>query len=615
MTEKAQGTAGRRWHASMSVALGLGLGFFVLTAMAGVLGVGLVVGYQNTVDLLRQKAELIINSQREQVFQFVESAENQIDFLSRQIADNQVEPGQSDEFLNLLLGALSATPQIIRIQFISSDGQLTGVERQHDESVPIFQRIGEDDDLRQLFDTTTTGLEAHWGALLWRQEYEQAVLNYQQPVVRAGQLLGIMSAWISSKQLSEFLSTLDTELGANAFILHGEDQVLAHPLMAFGYEGLTRSKPLPPQTNYNDPVVSAMWREQRQASIIDWFISGDGVRRVGLAEQNYVVLFDEISGYSERPWLIATYFESHDIAAEAGRLRWAIIFSLILSVFAAATAGFIGHRIAQPARRLAAGSRKVHSLDLANVERIPRSFFRELDDAAQSFNVMLDGLCWFERYVPKGLVRRLMSLNPELEIESSFREVAILFTDIVGYTSLSENMTAPAAAAFLNDHFSIIADCVEAEGGTVDKFIGDSVMAIWGAPEHQADLADRACRCALAIASAIRKENARRQEAGETPVQLRIGIHVGRVVVGNIGSAGRVNYTVVGDAANVAQRLEEAGKSFGAAEGPDVDVNILISGATRGSLSEPFELHHVGPQTLRGREEQVEIYVLSGPSS
>ncbi len=612
MAETARSAAARGWHASMSVALGLGLGFFVLTAMASVLGVGLVVGYQNTVDLLRQKAELIINSQREQVFQFVATAENQIDFITRQIADNQVEPGQSDEFLNLLLGALSATPQIIRIQFIANDGRLTGVERQLDDSVPIFQRVGEDDDLRRLVDTTRRRLEPHWGGLLWRQEYGQAVLNYQQPVVRAGQMLGVMSAWISSTQLSEFLANLDTELGANAFILHGQDQVLAHPLMAFGYDGLTRARPLPPQTNYNDPVVSAMWRPREERAFVDWFISGDGVRHVALGEQNYVVLFDEITGYSERPWLIATYFESLDLAAEAGRLRLAIVFSIVLSIAAAATAGLIGHRIAQPARRLAAGSRKVHSLDLASVERIPRSFFRELDDAAQSFNLMLDGLCWFEKYVPKGLVRRLMRLNPDVEIESSFREVAILFTDIVGYTALSENMTAPAAAAFLNDHFSIIADHVEAEGGTVDKFIGDSVMAIWGAPEPQLDLGDRACRCALAIARAVREDNARRKQAGTPTVQVRIGVHVGRVVVGNIGSTGRVNYTVVGDAANVAQRLEEAGKSFGQTGD---ETNILISGATRGSLSAPFDLHHVGPQTLRGREEQVEIYVLTGPSS
>jgi class 3 adenylate cyclase len=597
----------------MSVALGLGLGFFVLTAVAGVLGVGLVVGYQNTVDLLRQKAELILSSQREQTHRFMQAAENQVDFISEQISNEEVEPGRSREFASLLLGAVSATPQIIRIQFIDENGRLIGVERQLDQSVPIFQRVGQDSDLERLVDKATKGLQPYWGGLLWRQEYEQAVLNYQRPIIRSGRLLGVMSAWISINQLSEFLSNLESELGANAFILHGRDQVLAHPLMAFGYADLNRTTPLPRQTSYTDPVVSAMWTERESKSIADWFLSGPGVKHVALGDLEYVILFNEITGYSDQPWLIGTYFESHDFAAEAGRLRWAIIFCFLLSVISASVAAYLGRQIAQPVRRLAEASKKVHSLDLATVERIPRSFFRELDDAAQSFNVMLDGLRWFERYVPKGLVQRLMRLNPDGEIESSFREVAVMFTDIVGFTTLSESLTAPAAAKFLNDHFAMVAGCVDAESGTVDKFIGDSVMAIWGAPERQADFADRACRCALAISRAVHEYNESRQtnQAAASNVKLRIGLHVGRVVVGNIGSIGRVNYTVVGDTVNVAQRLEEAGKTFGETER---EVNILISGAVRSSLVEPFELVHVGPQTLRGREEQVEIYVLKGDS-
>jgi class 3 adenylate cyclase len=186
-----------------------------------------------------------------------------------------------------------------------------------------------------------------------------------------------------------------------------------------------------------------------------------------------------------------------------------------------------------------------------------------------------------------------------------------MFTDIVGFTTLSENMTAPAVAEFLNDHFAMIARCVDAEEGTVDKFIGDSTMAVWGAPERQADFADRACRCALAISRAVHKYNVDRQSSQyEAPrVWLRIGLHVGRVVVGNIGSTDHVNYTVVGDAVNVAQRLEEAAKTFG---DTDREVNILISGSVRSSLVESFDMVHVGPRVLRGREEQVEIYMLKG---
>ena len=512
------------------------------------------------------------------------------------------------------MGAVSATPQIIRIQYIDLEGRLTGVERQLEEQVPIFQRVGDDADLRHLTEQASEGLKPFWGDLLWRQEYGLAVLNYQRPLIRDGQYAGLISAWISTNQLSEFLSNLESEFGANAFLLHGQEQVLAHSLMAYGYAGLNRAMPLPRQATYSDPVIAAMWTEREGRSFASWFLSGPGVRHVSFGTLEYVVLFEEITGYSEEPWLVASYFESHNMASEAKRLRWAIIICVSMAVISAGVAAYIGHRVAQPARRLAEGAVKVHDLDLANVERIPRSFFSELDNAAQSFNFMLDGLRWFERYVPKGLVRRLMKINPEGEIESSFREVAIMFADMVGYTTLSENLSAPAAAKFLNDHFALVARCVDAEGGTVDKFIGDSVMAMWGAPERQADLADRACRCALAIRRALHEDNARRrtQDSQAPQVRLRIGVHIGRVVVGNIGSAGRVNYTVVGDAVNVAQRLEEAGKTLGEEEG---EVTILLSAAVRESLAADFNLVPLGPQSLRGRAEQVEVYWLRDEGS
>ena len=602
---------GSVWRASMSVALGLGLGFFVLTAVAGVLGIGLIVGYQNTVDLLRQKAALIISSQRKQTERFMQVAEDQVDFIVGQIANKEVEPGRSVEFVSVLLGAVSATPQILRLQFVDPDGNLTGVERQFDETSPIFQKVGDDSDLESLIDTTTSNLQPYWGKLLWRSEYNQAVLNYQRPVIEGDKLIGVISAWISVNKISEFLSDLELDVGASAFILHGREHVLAHPLMAFGYSGLNRASPLPVQSRFGDPVVSAMWRDREPSSIVNWFLSGPGVRHVGYGDVDYVILFDEIAGYSDRPWFIATYFESHDMTAEVKRLRWAIIFCILVSIISASTAMYIGRQIARPVRRLAEGAKKVHSLHLSEVERIPGNFFSELDDAARSFNVMLDGLRWFERYVPKGLVRRLMKVNPDREIQSSYREVAIMFTDIAGFTALSESLTAPAVASFLNDHFAMITKCVDAEGGTVDKFIGDSAMAIWGAPESQIDLADRACRCALSISRAIRAQNAD-PNPGAPSVQFRIGLHVGRVVVGNIGTAAHVDYTVVGDAVNVAHRLAEAGKTLGDAE---QDVNILISGAVQRAMVQGFDLDQVGLHSLRGREEQVEVYVLRGESA
>src|SRR5258708_16097094 len=152
-----------------------------------------------------------------------------------------------------------------------------------------------------------------------------------------------------------------------------------------------------------------------------------------------------------------------------------------------------------------------------------------------------------------------------------------MFTDIAGFTHQAERLSASDTAAFLNDHFSLLIPCIEAEGGTVDKFIGDSVMAFWSAPEPQPDHADRACRTALAIRAAVSAENDARCGRGEPPIRLRIGIHTGPAVIGNIGSAERVNYTVVGDTVNMAQRCEALAKELNQ---PRTDVPILVTPPT-----------------------------------
>jgi class 3 adenylate cyclase len=433
-------------------------------------------------------------------------------------------------------------------------------------------------------------------------------LNYHAPVLRGDRLLGTVSALVSSQRLSEAISDLETEFGANAFILYGRDQVLAHPLLTFGYSGLTRLTPLPQQASFGDPVIAQMWEEQHPGLLERAILTGPGGRFVRLGQQGFIVLFQELTDYTDRDLMVGTHLPSIDLLAEMRRLQWAIVLCGLISLFSALLAAFFGRQIAKPVRRLSEGARKIHDLELGSVKPIPGSFFRELNDAAFSFNAMLDGLRWFERYVPKTLVRNLIRLHGDTGIESSYRDVAIMFTDIVGFTRLSENMTASDAAELLNQHFTMVARCVEAEGGTIDKFNGDSVMAIWGAPKHYDDLADRACRAALDIKRAILGHNEQQREERAVATCLRIGVHIGRVVVGNIGSPGRINYTVVGDPVNVAQRMEELGKIVGQ---PSGEVNILVSDAVRSALVNPMALTYLGSHELRGRTEHVEVYQLA----
>ncbi len=159
---------------------------------------------------------------------------------------------------------------------------------------------------------------------------------------------------------------------------------------------------------------------------------------------------------------------------------------------------------------------------------------------------------------------------------SETRELTVMFTDIVHFSEISERMGAEETAAFLNRHFGLLAACIEAEDGTIDKYIGDAVMAFWGAPDRMDDHAAR--RSARRAASPRRSPPTMRaaRRKGLRPVRVRIGIHSGPAVVGNIGTPERVNYTIVGDTVNDAQRLEALGHKLDAG----ADVTVLMSAET-----------------------------------
>jgi adenylate cyclase len=237
------------------------------------------------------------------------------------------------------------------------------------------------------------------------------------------------------------------------------------------------------------------------------------------------------------------------------------------------------------------------------VPPLPCSRFRELDDAARAFNAMVAGLKAFALYVPRKLVLALIARGDLGALASETREVTVLFTDVVGFTARTGSLGAAATAEFLNHHFGLVTACIEAEGGIVDKYIGDAVMAVWGAVEPQPDHAVRAVRSARAIAAALRDDNARRRQK----VRMRIGVHTGPVVVGNIGTPTRMNYTVVGDTVNIAQRLETLGKDLL----PDTDVAILLSASTADALPADIKIRSLGVHQLRGIADATEIFALS----
>jgi adenylate cyclase len=203
-----------------------------------------------------------------------------------------------------------------------------------------------------------------------------------------------------------------------------------------------------------------------------------------------------------------------------------------------------------------------------------------------------------QRYHSPAVVNRIFEAGADIDTPffAQERDVSVLFADIAGFTALSETLTPAQTAALLNGFFERMADAVFEHEGTLDKFIGDAVMTVFGAPLDQPDHAVRAVKTAQSMQRRLARLNAESQAA---PLKIRIGIHSGMARAGDIGSVRRREYTVLGDVVNTASRLESAVAKPG---------QIIISKATRERLDESFLVKPLGPVALRGRHEPVEVF-------
>jgi adenylate cyclase len=204
----------------------------------------------------------------------------------------------------------------------------------------------------------------------------------------------------------------------------------------------------------------------------------------------------------------------------------------------------------------------------------------------------------FQRYFAPDLARQIAGERDEIQAGGSKRWVVVLFSDIRGFTSLSEQMSPDEIAKLLTEYFTEMVEIVFEHGGTLDKFIGDSLMALWGAPLARQDDADRAIEAAIGMQRTLARLNAHWARLGRRAISIGIGINVGEVFAGNIGSDRRLEYTVIGDAVNTAARL-----CAGAGRG-----EILIAEPLYAALAAPPPVTALEPLPLRGKAQAVPVY-------
>ncbi len=282
--------------------------------------------------------------------------------------------------------------------------------------------------------------------------------------------------------------------------------------------------------------------------------------------------------------------------------------TLIMILLGIIIAFITGKWISRPIHTLMNASRAIGEGDYDY--RIKDRRNDEIGYLTEAFNAMADDLLEksqvesaFSRFVSPTIAKQIMSNLDHVKLGGKHVEATVLFADIVGFTSLSENLPATKVAELLNEYFGYIATVSNLHHGTIDKYMGDCVMLVFGVPEYDSDHRYNAIACSLMIQALVEQLNQKRQQQGKFPVRFRIGINSGEMLAGNLGSRQRMQYTVVGESVNLASRLHTA-----AAEGQVIITETLYQDE---SVHQRIQADFHQEISLRGIAKPVSTYIVS----
>ena len=599
----------RPWRLPLIAALALA--FASLALISGVAYIAVLTGATGTAErLLVDRAERVVDAQMAMIRSRLDPVADHLELIAALAAAGRIDIDSPVAVREALAVMMTRVPAVSAAAFATLDLQLHRAVRRPDGQVTSdTESLATQPRGLERFRELQTANGIFWGALFWNEALKQPLINVRTPVRRIDNaFIGGLIATVAVGDLSYLIGDASQGTDGRYFILVGRDKVLAHRRLVDprGLD-LSEDKPLPTIKEVDDPVLANFWDPPVRSDRIDKALGSFG-RVIRADGRQWVFVYREIRRYGPDPWLVGQYYPLEEATGDLDRLTNGAIVGAVSLAVAIVLALLMGLSMARSIRTITSAAESIERLEFEQPLH-KRSLLREIDDAGQSLDKARGALKWFGAYVPHRLVFRLMELG-ESAVVSRRRTVTVMFTDIVGFTPQAEDLQEQETADMLNHHFALLGACIEETQGVIDKYIGDCVMAVWGGLSKMEDHADQAIHAALEMARVIREDNQMRAADGKAPVRLRVGLHSGPVVVGNIGAPGRVNYTVVGDTVNVAQRLEQLGKDF---MRENDEVIVLVSGGSIAAMKHPEVLGELPRPELRhikGREEPEQVYRL-----
>lgn len=407
-----------------------------------------------------------------------------------------------------------------------------------------------------------------------------------------GEFIGVISSTVSLKNLATILQK--NTLKGISMVINQKGEIVAHPVEKNYSKIVGTDTKLITVEDLNDKVASTAYQKKAINKNTRFVFELNSVE--------YIALFKEfaLEGFKDWEFLMITPIDEFIGEVKVTQHKTLLICLLIL-FFSTIIIAFIAKRISMPINSLSAQADKITNFELDHETEVI-SGIREIQTLQNSISRMRKSLISFGKFVPKKLVKKLVDKGVEVKIGGKKKQLSILFTDIANFTTISEAYPAEKLVQHLYEYFDEMTTVITENNGTIDKYIGDSVMAFWGAPQQDNNHYLNCCLSALLCQRRLLDLNRKWAYEKKPELFTRIGIHTGDVIVGNMGSSERLNYTIIGDAVNLAARLEGTNKVYG--------TNIIVSDFTVRQLHEHAVVRPLDIVAVKGKSEGITIYEL-----
>lgn len=423
------------------------------------------------------------------------------------------------------------------------------------------------------------------------------IISLRIPIFRGVEFLGCASANITVDVLSRFFDKHRASAGSATFVAdRNNGKIIAFPDKQKGVRVENGALKIATLTDIDDPVVREAHRQHARTGA-DRFVFQSPTNG-----EDFVAAFANFPGGFGQPWQVITLTPIDDFVGTLKRTNQLMMVVIIgLTVLELFFIYFASSRLSRPVENVSRQLQAIEGLNFDPPAR-PPSNIQEIAKLESAASLLRTSLKSFSSFVPLDVVRQLIKSGIPLTLGVEPRFLTVFFSDLENFSSHSETLAPDDLLVQISTYLEEVSSAISQEGGTVDKFIGDGVMAFWNAPVQRADHVLRACAAAVRAARRMEHVNDVWEAEGRPRIHIRIGLNCANVLVGNVGSSSRLSYTALGDGVNVAARLEGINKQFG--------TTICISDSIYEQAKADLLARPIKRVQVKGRKTEFMIYEL-----